>query len=81
MYNKKRETRYNKVMDQMKFCEALMNHLTSDISDQQMKQEVDDYDNSDGITNATIYVSDARRIRREVLKLEKILEKSTIWSL
>lgn len=73
----KNEERYKKeleIIEQLAFCQTLMSRLENDIMDGSEAQEKDPWDNWSQIRNHTRYAQDVIRIRRELMKMEKMLE-------
>lgn len=64
-------TRAEKAEKQLLFCSNLMEHLTEDWGKNEDRQKKYSYLS---VANGTQMASDARRIRRELLRFVKILE-------
>ena len=76
MRNKDRDKKIDAVNAQIKFCSSLLMRLDRDFNLTTRAQDDDPYDNWRGINLHTRYANDARRIRRELLALVKMLEEA-----
>lgn len=74
MRNKERDQKIDAVNTQIKFCSSLLMRLDRDFNATVKAQDEDPYDNWRAINLHTRYANDARRIRRELLALVKMLE-------
>ena len=74
MKNEERYKKEREIIAQLDFCQNLMTRLKYDIMEGSEAQEKDPWDNWYQIRNHTRYANDVIRIRRELMRLEKILE-------
>ena len=74
MRNSERGKRVDAINLQIKFCNGLLMRLDRDFNETVKAQDEDPYDNWRSINLHTRYANDARRIRRELLALVKMLE-------
>ncbi len=74
MKNEERSKKEREILAQLDFCQNLMTRLKYDIMEGSEAHEKDPWDNWFQIRNHTRYAQDVIRIRRELMKLEKILE-------
>ena len=74
MKNEERYKKEREILAQLDFCQNLMTRLKRDIMEGAEAQEKDPYDEWHQIRNHTRYANDVIRIRRELMKLEKMLE-------
>ena len=76
MRNRERDQKIDAVNTQIKFCSSLLMRLDRDFNLTTRAQDEDPFDNWRGINLHTRYANDARRIRRELLELVKLLENA-----
>lgn len=76
MKNTERDKAIDAINMQIKFCSSLLMRLDLEFNDCMNEQDKDPYDSWRAIRNHTRFAEDARRIRREALKLAKLLEEA-----
>ena len=74
MRNSERDKRVDAINLQIKFCNGLLMRLDRDFNETVKAQDEDPYNSWRAISLHTRYANDARRIRRELLALVKMLE-------
>ena len=74
MKNEERDKKIDKINRQMNFCRDLLNRLDSDFNIEMRKQDKDPWEKYSNVKNHTRYAEDARRIRRELLELCRLLD-------
>ena len=75
MFNKERNEKEIKVSKQIVFCLDLLNRMVNDFTDSTAEQEKDQLDDYQVIRNHTRFEQDTIRLRRELLKLEKMFKE------
>ncbi len=75
MFNKERNEKEIKVSKQIVFCLDLLNRMVNDFTDSTAEQEKDQWDDYQVIRNHTRFEQDTIRLRRELLKLEKMFKE------
>lgn len=75
MFNKERREKENKIDKQIVFCVDLLNRMVNDFTGSTDEQEKDPWDDYQMIRNHTRFEQDTIRLRRELLKLEKMFKE------
>ena len=75
MFNTERNEKEIKVSKQLVFCVDLLNRMVNDFTDNTVEQDKDQWDNYQTIRNHTRFEQDTIRLRRELLKLEKMFKE------
>jgi len=75
MFNTERNEKEIKVSKQLVFCVDLLNRMVNDFTDNTIEQEKDQWDDYLTIRNHTRFEQDTIRLRRELLKLEKMFKE------
>ena len=75
MFNTERNEKEIKVSKQLVFCLDLLNRMVNDFTDNTVEQDKDQWDDYLTIRNHTRFEQDTIRLRRELLKLEKMFKE------
>ena len=75
MTNGERNKKLNKITKQIRFCRDFLNTIESEIVADAKKQDEDPYDKWEQIRNHTRYANDVIYLRRQLMKLEKMLRE------
>ena len=75
MTNGERNKKLNKITKQIRFCRDCLNTIESEIDADAKEQNEDTYDKWDSIRNNTRYANDVIYLRRQLMKLEKMLRE------
>ena len=76
MKNNIRNQKEKVILNQITFCQSLLNRLEEDFTNSIAEADEDVYEDSACIRNHTRFAEDTRRIRRELLKVSKLFEKA-----
>ena len=74
MKNKDRDKKVKRIFEQSEFCKKCLETLMKDINADNVEQDNDPYDNWTYIKNHSRYVNDVIYIRRQLMKLEKMIK-------
>ena len=75
MINGDRTKRFNAITRQIRYCRDCLDTLKSDLDDDVANQDKDPFDSWRQIRNHSRYANDIIYIRRQMLKLEKMLRE------
>lgn len=75
MTNEERNKKLNKITKQIRFCRDCLNTIESEIDADAREQDEDPYDKWHYIRNHTRYANDVIYLRRQLMKLEKMLRE------
>lgn len=75
MTNGERNKKLNAINRQIRYCRDCLNIIESDIDAGAKEQDEDPYDKWNYIHNHTRYANDVIYLRRQLLKLEKMLRE------
>lgn len=75
MINGDRNKKLNKITRQIRYCRDCLNIIESEIDANAKEQDEDPYDKWHYIRNHTRYANDVIYLRRQLLKLEKMLRE------
>ena len=76
MKNNIRNQKEKAILNQITFCQSLLDRLEEDFTNSIAEADEDVYEDSVCIRNRTRFAEDTRRIRRELLKVSKLFEKA-----
>lgn len=76
MEKQERTRKISVINEQLDFCKTLIKHLDVDFHTDVKNQNEAAYDWSLGVKNHTRYAEDTIRLRRELLKLERLFESA-----
>ena len=76
MKNNIRNQKEKVILNQITFCQSLLDRLEEDFTNSIAEADEDVYADSAYIRNHTRFAEDTRRIRRELLKVSKLFEKA-----
>lgn len=76
MKNNIRNQKEKVILNQITFCQSLLDRLEEDFTNGIAEADEDVYADSAYVRNHTRFVEDTRRIRRELLKVSKLFEKA-----
>lgn len=76
MEKQERTRKISVINEQLDFCKTLIKHLDVDFHTDVKNQNEDAYDWDFGVKNHTRYAEDTIRLRRELLKLERLFESA-----
>ena len=76
MKNNIRNQKEKVILNQITFCQSLLDRLEEDFTSSIAEADADVYEDSAYIRNHTRFAEDTRRIRRELLKVSKLFEKA-----
>lgn len=75
MISKERNKKLNVIKGQIRFCRDCLNTIEKEIDDDAEEQDKDPWDKWDYIRNHSRHANDVIYLRRQLLKLEKMLRK------
>lgn len=75
MKNADRAKKIKRIFEQIEFCKKCLETLIQDINADNVEQDNDPYDNWAYIRNHSRHVNDVIYIRRQLMKLEKMLKE------